>query len=122
MKILIDMNLSPEWVLSLEKGGFEAVHWSKVGDSRATDHTIMEYAAARGYVVFTHDLDFGAILAVTRANAPSVLQIRTQDVDFASRAKIVISVLRQCHIQLEQGALVSLDQATRRVRILPIRA
>jgi predicted nuclease of predicted toxin-antitoxin system len=36
----------------------------------------MAYTAARGYIVLTHDLDFGAILAVTRGEKPSVAQIR----------------------------------------------
>ena len=85
MKILIDMNLSPDWTVSLREAGFESVHWSQVGDPKASDETIMNYALARGHVVFTHDLDFGAILAATHAEAPSVIQVRTQDVDPASR-------------------------------------
>ena len=32
MKILIDMNLSPEWVAVFENHGWSAVHWSTVGD------------------------------------------------------------------------------------------
>ncbi|WP_375480385.1 hypothetical protein [uncultured Nostoc sp.] len=27
------MNLSPDWVLVLESAGFEAVHWSTIGNS-----------------------------------------------------------------------------------------
>jgi predicted nuclease of predicted toxin-antitoxin system len=57
MKFLIDMNLSPEWVAFFEHNGWEAVHWSMVGDPRATDRRIMERAQAHGYIVFTHDLD-----------------------------------------------------------------
>jgi len=37
MKILVDMNLSPEWARFLAEAGFEAVHWSKVGSKTATD-------------------------------------------------------------------------------------
>ncbi len=33
MKIVIDMNLSPEWVSVFEAAGYQAVHWSSVGDS-----------------------------------------------------------------------------------------
>lgn len=36
MKILLDMNLSPDWVPVLESAGFEAVHWSKIGNPSAT--------------------------------------------------------------------------------------
>jgi predicted nuclease of predicted toxin-antitoxin system len=79
MKILIDMNLSPSWVQKFEEEGIESVHWSSIGDIRATDRTIMTYAAENGYIVFTHDLDFGALLAATQAESPSVIQVRIQD-------------------------------------------
>ena len=36
----------------------------------------MAWALANGYVVFTHDLDFGTMLALTHATGPSVLQVR----------------------------------------------
>lgn len=35
MKLLIGMNLSPQWVASLNAAGLEAIHWRDVG--RATD-------------------------------------------------------------------------------------
>lgn len=41
MKIPVDMNLSPDWVKLLERAGWEAVHWSMVGDMRAPDEEIM---------------------------------------------------------------------------------
>jgi predicted nuclease of predicted toxin-antitoxin system len=56
MKLLIDMNLSPLWVPFLSAEGFEAVHWSTVGDVSATDPEIAQFAVKHGYVVFTHDL------------------------------------------------------------------
>ncbi len=59
MKLLIDMNLSPAWVEVFEQQGWQAFHWSTVGDPRATDKFIMGWARENGYVVFTHDLDFG---------------------------------------------------------------
>jgi len=37
VKILIDMNLPPSWVQVLERQGWSAIHWSTVGDPRATD-------------------------------------------------------------------------------------
>ena len=65
MKLVVDMNLSPTWVGFLASQKIEAVHWSQVGDPRATDATIMNWAREHGYAVFTHDLDFGAILTET---------------------------------------------------------
>ncbi len=76
MKILVDMNLTPEWTGLFESHGWHAVHWSTVGDPRTTDRAIMSWARSNGYVVFTHDLDFGSVLAATRAQGPSVIQVR----------------------------------------------
>ena len=44
IQILIDMNLSPDWVDELAKDGFAAVHWSTIGDPRAMDREIMDWA------------------------------------------------------------------------------
>ena len=40
----------------------------------------MAFAAANDFVVLTHDLDFGSILAATQGKKPSVVQIRAEDV------------------------------------------
>ena len=121
MKILIDMNLSPDWVAVFEMYNISAVHWSTIGDPREKDSIIMEWARTNGYIVFTHDLDFGSLLAATGADTPSVIQVRTQDVLPKSIENLVISALNQFESSLETGALVTVDQAESRVRILPIR-
>ena len=66
MKFLIDMNLSPRWVKVLTAAGHHAQHWSSVGAVDAADVEIMAYARAHDLIVFTHDLDFSAILAATQ--------------------------------------------------------
>lgn len=121
MKLLVDMNLSPDWVAVLGQAGWKAVHWSSVGDLRAADTEIMAWAKQNGSVVFTHDLDFGTILALTQAEGPSVIQVRTQDVTPSAIGKLVINALRQFQLQLEQGALIVLDEATVRARVLPLK-
>ncbi len=73
MKILIDMNLSPDWVDVLIENGFEALHWSTIGNPRADDSILMDWARANSYIGFTHDLDFGALPASTQAESPSVI-------------------------------------------------
>jgi predicted nuclease of predicted toxin-antitoxin system len=120
MKLLVDMNLSPDWVVVLEGAGWETIHWSKVGDPRATDAEIMAWAKQRGRVVFTHDLDFGTALALTQAEGPSVIQVRTQDVTPPAIEKLVVNALRQFQSELEKGALIVLDEAHSRARILPL--
>lgn len=89
-------------------------------DPKATDRTIMKWARERRYIVFTNDLDFGAILAATQAYSPSVIQVRTQDLLPDSIGKLVVQALLKYQEQLEQGALISIDRLNSRVRILPI--
>lgn len=120
MKFLIDMNLSPRWAEVFVAAGFNAVHWSDNGDLRATDRSIMEWARGNGYIVFTHDLDFGAILAATQAAGPSVIQVRAENVLPENLGGLVISAIRSFRNELEQGALISIDPQRARARILPL--
>jgi predicted nuclease of predicted toxin-antitoxin system len=121
MKIVIDMNIPPTWVSVFEAAGYEAVHWSTVGDIKAKDSTIMAWSVSNGYTVFTHDLDFGTLLAISEADTPSVIQVRTQDVFPDKLGKIVLAALKQFQSELEAGALVTVNEAQAKARILPIK-
>lgn len=120
LQLVVDMNLSVEWVAELARHGWSAVHWCAVGDPRAADSTIMAWAKAHGRVVFTHDLDFGAMLALTHADGPSVLQVRGQDVLPEDIAPAVLSALRRYDAELATGALVVVELKKSRVRVLPL--
>lgn len=121
MKVLIDMNLSPSWVDYFSSENIEAVHWSSIGNASAPDHELFDHARQLGYVIFTHDLDFGSLLALTQTHSPSVIQVRTQDVLSKALAGRVLAIIRQYETVLEQGALVVVDETRERVRILPLR-
>jgi len=41
VQLVVDMNLSVEWVAELTKHGWTAFHWSTVGNPRADDSVIM---------------------------------------------------------------------------------
>jgi predicted nuclease of predicted toxin-antitoxin system len=120
MKFVIDMNLSPLWTDVVRQNGWEALHWSTIGAKDAPDHEIMRWARENGYIVFTHDLDFGAILATTQTNAPSVIQIRAQDVAPNALANILFTAIEQYQHLLESGALIIIDKHKFRARILPL--
>jgi predicted nuclease of predicted toxin-antitoxin system len=120
MKFLIDMNLSPLWIPFLNQKGFEAIHWSDVGPPTALDSEIMEHASSRKYVIFAHDLDCGRLLAMRSSAGPSVVQIRTQDVLPSAVGDVVVNALKAAHAHLDAGALVTIDPAQHRIRLLPI--
>lgn len=121
MKLLLDMNLSPRWVPLLLNEGWETVHWSSVGSPTASDSEIMEFAAERDFVVLTYDLDFGAILATTHGEKPSVVQIRVNDISPQGVSATVVAVLRQLRSDLEAGALITINSRRTRVRLLPLK-
>lgn len=120
MRILIDMNLSPQWVDLLEDEGHTATHWHSVGEEDASDRTLMRWAKRHEYIVFTHDLDFSAILAATQAAAPSVGQMRTDDVLPSAHSQSVLRAFRQFETELEEGAILSVDLERARIRHLPL--
>jgi predicted nuclease of predicted toxin-antitoxin system len=120
VQLVIDMNLSVEWVAELAAHGWSAVHWSTVGDLRADDAAIMAWALTNRHVVFTHDLDFGTMLALTHASGPSVLQVRGQNVLPEDIGPVVIAALRQHDAALAAGALVVVDLKKSRVRVLSL--
>lgn len=91
-----------------------------VGDPRAADRIIMAWARENGYAVFTHDLNFGVLLALTRAIGPSVIQIRAHDVLPIHLEQVVISAIRSYESPLREGAIVTVDESRGRVRVLPI--
>src|SRR4051812_7750419 len=93
MRILIDMNLSPSWVEFFADSGIESVHWRDIGNPTAMDSEIMDYAGANSFVVFTHDLDFGALLVRRHASLPSVIQIRTEDILPGAIGAIVLQAI-----------------------------
>ena len=76
-----------EWVAELTKHGWPAIHWSAVGDPP-----------------FTHDLDFGTMLALTHAAGPSVLQVRGQNVLPEDLGPMLFAALRQHDTALASGA------------------
>ena len=120
VKLLLDMNLSPDWVLLLQEHGFEAVHWSSVGAANADDTDIMRWARDNQAVVFTHDLDFGIALALTRGPLQASFRFARRTCLRRIWAQRLFRCFTRTAESLACGALVTVDEAKSRVRILPI--
>jgi predicted nuclease of predicted toxin-antitoxin system len=120
VKILLNMSLTPRWAQYLQPSGFEVLHWSQIGPPDAPDEEIMAYAAKEGLVVLTHDLGFSAILAATKGNKPSVVQIRARNITPEAVGVTIISPLRHTTVELEVGALLTINADRTRIRLLPL--
>ena len=87
----------------------------------APDKEIFNWTLLNGFIIFSHDLDFGTMLALTNAEGPSVIQVRTQNVTPSHLSKIVIKTLNEYEKNLKDGALIIIDEHKLRIRILPLK-
>lgn len=122
MRLLLDMNISPAWVPVLREAGHEALHWSGQGAADAADDTIMAFARDGNYVVFTHDLDFGTLLAMSGARKPSILQLRSADLRPQTHKETVLRVLQLAEADFDRGVIAVLEGKRLRLRRLPLGA
>jgi predicted nuclease of predicted toxin-antitoxin system len=96
------------------------VHWRSIGVSDAADDELLAWAEEHNYIVMTHDLDFGALLATRGLSRPSVVQIRAESHLPAAIGPQVMAALVQHEHDLLGGAIVTIDGARTRIRQLPI--
>jgi predicted nuclease of predicted toxin-antitoxin system len=114
------MNLSPLLAKSLIEFGHDATHWSDVGDVGAKDEDILLHASNNDCVLLSCDLDFGVILSVTHGGKPSVVQLRLQRIDPQDDAKLISAAIQENADALSQGAILTLNIRTARIRLLPL--
>jgi predicted nuclease of predicted toxin-antitoxin system len=120
VKIVVDMNLSPEWLEVFAQAGWQARHWSQIGRPNADDDEIFSWAAENDHLVFTQDLDFPQILFASQGGRPSVVLLRIKnELDAVQRAR-VCAAIRQASASLQTGANMVIDDRRIRLRTLPI--
>jgi len=119
--LLLDQGLSPNTATLLRAAGWDVIHIMEIGQSRADDTEIVDFARANDRVCVTFDHDFHSHLALTRAEGPSVILIRAESLDSAGQADLIKQVYAFCGEAIESGAAVSVDKSTVRVRRLPLK-
>ena len=119
MKLLLDQGTPRSAFALLRHAGFDALHTGELGMSQADDEEILQRAAAEGRIVVTLDADFHAHLARSAARKPSVVRIRIEGLRAAEFTELLQQVLERCGDDLENGAMVSVQENRIRVRRLP---
>ena len=120
-RILPDQELAPHAAVILRQHGLDAVHVSEIGMEQAEDVEILEKARVDEMVCVMLDHDFHAHLAVTGHGRPSVVLLRVQGLDAQGQADLIRAVCVHCEDALSQGAAVSADRESIRIRRLPLR-
>ncbi len=120
LRLLADMNISPQTVESLRQGGWDVVRVPDLLPPKASDTEILETARQVGRAVVTQDLDFSALLALGGHSQPSLVTLRMSVSDPERVTRRLLDVLPRIEQDLLQGRAVTVNDITVRVRKLPI--
>lgn len=121
MNFLIDNALSPSVAAGFRAAGHDAVHVLDYRMHAATDEAIFERAALESCVVVSADTDFGALLSLREATAPSVILFRGASPKRADeQVVLILTSLAAIDAALRRGAIVVLERHRLRLRELPI--
>lgn len=93
----------------------------EIGLDRSEDSEILAIAAAQNRTCVTLDHDFHTHLALAGQGRPSVVFLRIEGLAGSDQADLIESVCRNCGNALMEGAAVSADGKTVRIRRLPLR-
>lgn len=120
MKVIADINVSPNVVAGLRSLGHDVQRVDAFLPATAADVEVAEVAARLGGAVLTRDLDFSAILAMSQAKAPSLINLRTSRTDAPSTVALVHLILSRHADDLAQGCIITADDGVIRVHRLPV--
>ena len=122
MKFLADMGIPPKAVDFIDKLGYNDVHLNDLGLNTFPDPDILKKARDEGYILLTHDLGFGELVAATKANLPSVIIFRLRNMHPDRVNHYLHKVIIEDREFLEHGAVISITEGQIRVRLLPIKS
>lgn len=120
MKFLGNMGISPKTIAYLRAQGHEAKRLLEENLERLPDSDILDKARAEQSIVLTSDLDFGQLLAASRAELPSVIIFRLDDMSAPNVNRYLTTIIDDYADDLARGAIISVDERAVRVRRLPI--
>lgn len=120
MKLLLDQGLPRGAAAILRTAGIQCVHVGEIGLSAAEDAQILRHAALSEAMVITLDADFHSLLALSRANGPSVIRVRIEGLKAEALSVLIQTVIAECGTELDAGAMVTVTVNRIRIHRLPM--
>jgi len=120
MRFLADMGVSWRVVVWLRDNGHDAAHLREQQLHRLPNGGIFAKAADEGRIILTWDLDFTEIVALSGARIVSAVVFRLMNTRSENVIRRLARVLAESARDLEEGAIISVEESRHRVRLLPI--
>ena len=120
MRFLADMGISQRVVTWLREQGHDATHLRDEGLQRLENGDIFTKASRELRIILTWDLDFAEILALSGSNTVSAIVFRLVNTRSTHVIERLERVLLESTQDLEDGAIISVEEGRHRVRLLPI--
>lgn len=102
MQFIVDAQLPPALAEALRSSGHDASHVADLDLTTALDRQIWEVAIARSAVLVTKDRDF-ALLRETSSDGPTILWIRTGNIDNRTLIAGLLQTLPRIQSGIERG-------------------
>ena len=96
------------------------MHAGEIGMGKSSDDEILAWSLGKNAIVVTLDADFHTMLAVSRANGPSVIRLRMQGLGAWQVVELVQSVFAGFGDDLKRGSLVTVKAHKVTCHRLPI--
>ena len=120
MKLLLNVNMPRALAARLAADGHSCRHAADTGLARAADDAIVKAARSAGEIIITHDLDYGHLLAFSGHATPSVITFRVRNTHPLALYQRLRESWSEIEAPLQRGAIVTIEDATLRIRPLPI--
>jgi len=120
LRLLANMNISPETVNALNEKGIDIVRVSQILPVTSSDREVLELARRENRILVTQDLDFSALLALGGFKGPSLITLRMTVSDPEAVTRKLFDLLPELQDALAKGCAVSVDDFSYRIRWLPI--
>lgn len=121
MRLIADVHISPLTVAALKVQGYDIVRTTDLLPATAADAEILELARVQGRVILTQDLDFSMLVALGNYGLPSLITLRLSSVKPDLVTQKLLDVLPTVETELTEGAAVTINDDSVRIRKLPIR-
>ena len=114
------MGVSQRVVTWLQEQGHEATHLRDEGLQKLENGDIFTKAFRESRIILTWDLDFTEILALSKTGTVSAVVFRLMNTRSDHVIKRLERVLSASARDLEEGAIISVEEGRHRVRLLPL--